>query len=96
MRYLSFVIITMFIFVGCASEKVWYSQDKSIEQTKVDYKECQSYMLQQSQTPPSYNTPRRAGPPPGQYFDSCMAFKGYNLKDVQTLEGQGVEYYKVR
>ena len=89
MRYLTIILITMFIFAACAQKKIWYSPEKSVEQTKADYKECESYMLEQDYAL------ARLGPPPQQYFDSCMGFKGYSLADALTLEAQGAEYYKV-
>ena len=89
MRHLAIILIILFVSVACAPKKIWYSPDKSIEQTKTDYKECERYMLEQDYAR------ARLGPPPRQYFDSCMSFKGYSLRNVKTLEAQGAQYYKV-
>ena len=89
MRYLSIVLVTMFLFAACAQKKIWYSPEKSVGRTKADYRECERYMLEQDYAR------ARLGPPPQQYFDSCMGFKGYTLTDVETLEAQEADYYKV-
>lgn len=82
--------------MGCAHRGVWYSPNKTIQETARDYQEC-DYEKEKYGFVPIHGSGVAAGIQQGMrhvdLMKRCMQIRGYGLINKESLESKRIEFF---